>query len=29
MMWKNTVNFIGCDAEYEEARIVIFGAPFD
>lgn len=29
MMWKNTVNFIGCDAEYEEARVVIFGAPFD
>ena len=29
MMWKNTVNFIGCDAEYEEARIVIFGVPFD
>ena len=22
-------NFIGCDAEYEEARIVLFGAPFD
>ena len=29
MIWKNTVNFIGCDAQYEEARIVIFGAPFD
>ena len=29
MMWKNIVNFIGCDAEYEEARVVIFGAPFD
>ena len=29
MIWKNTVNFIGCDAQYEEARVVIFGAPFD
>lgn len=29
MMWKNTVNFIGCDAEYEEAQVVLFGAPFD
>ena len=29
MIWKNTVNFIGCDAEYAEAEVVIFGAPFD
>ena len=28
-MWKNVVNYIGCDAEYEEARIVLYGAPFD
>ncbi len=28
-MWKNVVNFIGCDAEYEEAGIVLYGAPFD
>ena len=28
-MWnKNIETFIGCDAEYEEANIVIFGAPF-
>lgn len=26
---KNIVNFIGCDAAYEEAEIVLFGAPFD
>lgn len=29
MTWKNTVNFIGCDAKYEEAGVVLFGAPFD
>lgn len=29
MIEKNIVNFIGCDAEYEEADIIIFGAPFD
>lgn len=29
MIEKNIVNFIGCDAEYKEADIVIFGAPFD
>lgn len=29
MLSKNIVNFIGCDAEYEEARVVLFGAPFD
>ena len=28
-MMKNIVNFIGCDAEYDEADVVIFGAPFD
>ena len=28
-MQKNTTNFIGCDAGYEEAKIVLFGAPFD
>lgn len=25
----NVENFIGCDASYEEAQIVLFGAPFD
>lgn len=29
-MWsKNVETFIGCDAEYEDAGIVLFGAPFD
>jgi agmatinase len=29
-MWnKNVETFIGCDKEFEEADIVIFGAPFD
>ncbi|WP_099466572.1 agmatinase [Konateibacter massiliensis] len=29
-MWnKNIETFIGCDAEYAEADIVLFGAPFD
>ena len=28
-MKKNIETFIGCDCEYEEARIVLFGAPFD
>lgn len=28
-MNKNIENFIGCDSEYRDARIVIFGAPFD
>lgn len=28
-MNKNIVTFIGCDREYEESDIVIFGAPFD
>ena len=26
---KNIHTFIGCDNEYEESKIVIFGAPFD
>ena len=29
MLERNVETFIGCDAEYEEARIVLFGAPFD
>ena len=29
MLEKNIETFIGCDAEYEEAQIVLFGAPFD
>ncbi len=28
-MDKNIETFIGCDAEYEDAQIVMFGAPFD
>lgn len=29
-MWnKNVETFIGCEAEFEEASIVMFGAPFD
>ena len=28
-MNKNIETFIGCDAEYDDARMVIFGAPFD
>lgn len=28
-MEKNIQTFIGCDNEYEESKIVIFGAPFD
>jgi agmatinase len=29
-MWsKNIVNFIGCDCGYEEADVVLYGAPFD
>lgn len=26
---KNIETFLGCDCEYEEARAVLFGAPFD
>jgi len=29
MLSKNIETFIGCDAEYDDAKIVIFGAPFD
>lgn len=29
MLNKNTHTFIGCDKEYTDADIVIFGAPFD
>jgi len=28
-MNKNTHTFIGCDSEYEDSKVVIFGAPFD
>ncbi|MCQ2114222.1 MAG: agmatinase [Bacteroidaceae bacterium] len=28
-MRKNIETFIGCDADYDDSRIVIFGAPFD
>lgn len=29
MLNKTIVDFMGCDAEYQEARIVLFGAPYD
>ena len=29
MLGKNVETFIGCDSEYEDAKIVLFGAPFD
>lgn len=29
MVHRNVENFIGCDAAYEDAEIVLFGAPFD
>jgi len=29
MLEKNIETFIGCDSEYNEASLVIFGAPFD
>ncbi len=29
MLNKNVMTFIGCDSEYEDAKIVLFGAPFD
>lgn len=29
MLSKNIETFIGCDCDYEEAQIVLFGAPFD
>ena len=28
-MNKNVFTFIGCDNEYDESKIAIFGAPFD
>ena len=29
MLNKNVVNFIACDSEYDDAEIVLYGAPFD
>ena len=29
MLNKNIQTFIGCDAEYEDSKIVLFGAPYD
>lgn len=29
MLNRNVETFIGCDADYKDARIVLFGAPFD
>lgn len=29
MLNRNVETFIGCDAAYDDARIVLFGAPFD
>lgn len=29
MLQPNIENFLGCDSDYKEARIVLFGAPFD
>ena len=28
-MQRNVETFLGCDSEYEESKIIIFGAPFD
>ena len=28
-MTPNIETFIGCESSYEEAKIVLFGAPFD
>ena len=28
-MNRNVETFIGCDSEYSEAKIALFGAPFD
>lgn len=28
-MEKNVHTFIGCDCEYDDAKIVLFGAPYD
>ena len=29
MLSKNVETFLGCDSEYVDAKLVIFGAPFD
>ena len=29
MLNKNIETFLGCEGEYKDARIVLFGAPFD
>ena len=29
MLKKNTETFLGCDAGWEEARVVLYGAPYD
>ena len=29
MLNKNIETFLGCEAAYQDARIVLFGAPFD
>ena len=29
MLHPNVETFIGCDAPYEDASIVLYGAPFD
>lgn len=29
MLQKNTETFLGCDADWEEARVVLYGAPYD
>lgn len=29
MLEKNVSTFIGCDSEYDDAKIVLFGAPYD
>ena len=29
MLKKNTETFLGCDADWEEAALVLYGAPYD
>lgn len=29
MLNKNVINFLECDSEYEAAKVVLYGAPFD
>ena len=29
MLNKNIVNYIACDADYEDSKVVLFGVPFD